>query len=249
MNDHDPLWVHCWLRPSLEPLSGISDRISKFLSAAQTIDPLLSNFYLAPLKEGDVWTKTVDANLMEWIDAFSNQPGPDPGIGRVYYSFAAVTHPGMKGLNPSRLTFWVHAGRDDANSAFVSTDDELEPDERLFQFGFLRELIFTLADAFDPLLVMVNPDPVGEAQYSRGRPPLKAHWIFLLCPDLADRVMPPSACISERRSDGRLLMAATTKRPDKAIASDVAAVRALHDVVAPINRWPLYHAKKYGGIR
>jgi hypothetical protein len=167
----------------------------------------------------------------------------------MYYSFAALTHPDTEKPDPSRLTLLVHAGSDHVNSASINTDQDLLPDERLLRFDFLRELAFALADAFDPLMVMIDPDPLGEDTYSRERPPLGQHWMFLPCPDLAARITPPSTCIFERRPDGRLLMAATTKRPDKAIASDVAAVRALHDVVAPINRWPLYHAKKYGGIR
>lgn len=233
---------------SLSALSKIHSTFSDWLilrdpTAAMIADPDDAVEYWSKLSDAEIEARIVplaslsEREVIDWIrDEVSRNDDRTPNPASGYY-FNTSTGP-KKQTHPRTWNLSIHAGdRISVRSAFVNRVD-LESqllcavNADLNTLQIFKPAMLALASCWDAAWCGLRPAwslPEG----GPSQPWFGFQWATYLGPALARQVTPPSSALTERTSDGGLLMISTEDRFDPSNPEHLAAAQDIDAALAP----------------
>lgn len=228
-------WLHvnaAW-GPRTESPRQIASRWLRLFPRLGEIHPAFREWW-----DSTVWTSIIPmplesddmAERIIWVGAAGN-----PDFDRTVWGYrlgARSTSREEWGVQYATVDALIGGDADYINRVVsIHSDQGMVPDPDVFNFRSLRAMLLALAEVFDADCGSVEREDLTSLapNYEAGAAHISPAWLAYVAPRFVPLVTPPPTATVEIRSDGGLLMAATTDTLD---ISNPAHVRAAFDIAA-----------------
>jgi immunity protein 52 of polymorphic toxin system len=223
--------------PRREGPAACATRLSRMLDALSAIDPVFGNWYCASRMKMVAATSLDAKALAALIEKGVSREDTGEPFAENGYWFGAFNDTRK---NPRAIEISIHAGCSTSGVNLVSlkTMPLNEENASFINLPVLKPAMLAIVSAWEATWCVTYPMDLFRLRTSATRPWFSLAWMTYISPRFAPMITAPRAAISERLSNGALLMIASEERFETENPSHLAVARDIEAALAPVNALP-----------